>query len=88
MKLRKKEKPTIVINNIVKPIRIKDNEKIILIVGDKYDPCPDDMWKRIKEQFNNLRGYTDFVIPDAIKLYIVPKNCKIELYKGDKIEEK
>jgi len=91
MIFRKKKqlyKPVIEIKSIIKPIKLKKDEKLILIAGDG-DDAPDinifeDIHKWLKDALDDSRT---MVFPCHIKAYIVNDKHKIELYKGDNIEE-
>jgi len=78
----------ITIQNIVKPIIMNKNEKMIFVVGDKDNIPPKDVFERICKDLDGIGDANQIVIPYPIfKVYIVPKDSEIELYRGDKLDE-
>ena len=85
---KKKEESEIIIYNIVKPIKLEDDEKIIMIVGDANDAPPPEVFHRLAESLKSVLDSESIIVPDAIKLYIVSKDCDIEMYNGNKLRNK
>jgi len=85
-KEKEKKKPTIVIDNIIKPIKVKDNERIILVAGDEHDSPSEEVFRELSKEVRKIKDGESVVIPGVIKLYIVPRKTKIELYHGAKYE--
>jgi len=87
MKFKSKKTPhRVIINNIIKPIKVKKDEKIIFVVGDENEIPPEDVMKRLADDLSYV-GIREILIPAAIKLYIVDKDTKIELYNGSRLNE-
>lgn len=83
------KRPKITINNTIRPIKVQKDDKVIMVVGDEDEILPKGVFERLKEDFRDVMDneINEMIIPAVIKLYVVPKECKIELYRGDKIEK-
>jgi len=85
--LNKTPKPEINIYNIVKPIKLKKNEKLIFVVGDEDNIPPEEVFHKLSKSVDDIKNGGDIIMPAVIKVYIVSDDCKIELYRGDKLED-
>ena len=83
-----KKKHKIIINNIVQPIKLKKDEKLIFVVGDE-DNMPSQ--QELEEILHNVKDFKNsgssmICSGTAIRPYIVLKDTQIELYLGAKLQ--